>query len=698
MTRSASRRGARSLVVLVLLATSPLLSTEAQAQSPTFARTDYPFLGNNIIAADFNNDGVLDLAGNAAQAAAVMLGNGNGSFRPAAQFPVASWTQDVAAGDFNRDGNQDLVVTINTPQIGLSLLVGNGDGTFDPPVDFPNTSGFDSPSVVAVDLNNDGKLDVVVAHQIACYTAPCVASFVISEMLGNGDGTFQPSREITVGRGMSRIAAGDFNRDGTADLAIAGDLARAYVLLGTGTGDFTQQTLELGRDNPNSDATDIDVADINGDTFQDLVVALGLNGSRTAVVLGTGSGTFQPPILITEPGLRIPQYQAVADYNGDGFQDLALSLGWGLQGLTEILNGNGDGTFQPLVLYNNPGASSSQGGAQIITADFNGDGRADIAHEWGGASTGLMIMINTTGSAPVPPAYGSVTVSPSTVVGGASATGTITLAPGAVAGSNGLRFNLASSNTSVATVPSSVTMAAGASRVTFAVGTRSVTSTRTVTISVSNSQLGNRSTSLTVTPAAPAPLALSSLTLTPTSVAGGSTSQGRVTLNRAATSATAVALSSGNPAATVPASVTVPSGASSATFTVTTSTVTATTSAAITASYAGSTRSASLTITSASSTPPAAPSLVSPAYDARFAPGATIGFDWSDVSGAASYTIQIDDSDSFSAPQIVSQTVTVSQYSTSTLPERTMWWRVRAVNSAGTAGPWSSVRRFRVDD
>ena len=91
-----------------------------------------------------------------------------------------------------------------------------------------------------------------------------------------------------------------------------------------------------------------------------------------------------------------------------------------------------------------------------------------------------------------------------------------------------------------------------------------------------------------------------------------------------------------------------------------------------------------------------APSLIQPANDARFSPGTTILFDWSDVSGAASYTIQIDDSESFSAPLTVNQTTTVSQYSTSALPVTRMWWRVRANDSAGLSGAWSSVRRFEV--
>jgi len=90
-----------------------------------------------------------------------------------------------------------------------------------------------------------------------------------------------------------------------------------------------------------------------------------------------------------------------------------------------------------------------------------------------------------------------------------------------------------------------------------------------------------------------------------------------------------------------------------------------------------------------------APALVSPSNDARFTPGQTIVFDWSDVAGAATYVIQIDDQESFSSPT-VNRSVSTSTHSTSTLPTTRMWWRVRAVDAAGTPGAWSSVRRFEV--
>jgi hypothetical protein len=204
------------------------------------------------------------------------------------------------------------------------------------------------------------------------------------------------------------------------------------------------------------------------------------------------------------------------------------------------------------------------------------------------------------------------------------------------------------------------------------------------------------------TPPTPTPASLSAVTLTPTSSVGGTTLQGKVTLTGGAPSGGAlVNLSSANPSvASVPASVTVAAGASSVTFAITTSAVSVNTSVIITATYGGVSRTTTLTVTPASSTPPPssdplpAPSLVSPGADARFNPGASITFDWTDVSGAASYTIQIDDSDTFSSP-LVNQNTTGSQFTT-TLPTTRMWWRVRANSSSGTPGSWSSARRFEV--
>jgi hypothetical protein len=199
--------------------------------------------------------------------------------------------------------------------------------------------------------------------------------------------------------------------------------------------------------------------------------------------------------------------------------------------------------------------------------------------------------------------------------------------------------------------------------------------------------------SATTTPTAPT---LASVTASPTSVTGGSTSNGTVTLTAAAPSGgMVVTLTDNSGAASVPASVTVAAGATAAAFTVSTSAVTGATSVTITATAGGVTRTTTLTVNPPSTTL-TAPSLVSPAADQRFSLGQSITFDWTDVSGAASYTIEIDDDDKFSAPAVLIQTVAASQLTTAALPARTMWFRVRANSASGSAGPWSAVRRFEV--
>jgi len=187
----------------------------------------------------------------------------------------------------------------------------------------------------------------------------------------------------------------------------------------------------------------------------------------------------------------------------------------------------------------------------------------------------------------------SVGLNPTSVTGGSSAMGTVTLS--AAASSGGAAVSLSSSSTATATVPASVTVAAGASSATFTVSTSAVTTSTPVTISASYAGV-TQTASLTVGPQALP--TLSSLTLNPTTVTGGAqSSTGTVTLSGPAlTGGAQVLLTSNNGAASVPASVTVAAGASSATFTVSTSAVTVSTPVIISASYAGLIKTASLTI------------------------------------------------------------------------------------------------------
>ncbi len=186
---------------------------------------------------------------------------------------------------------------------------------------------------------------------------------------------------------------------------------------------------------------------------------------------------------------------------------------------------------------------------------------------------------------------GSVTLSPTSVLGGTSSTGTVTLSKPAPAG--GAVVTLSSSNTAVALVPASVTVAAGATTTTFTVITSPVAAN--TPLAISGTYGSTKAATLNVLAAA-----LSSVTLTPGVVIGGTSSTGTVTLNgRAPAGGVVVTLSSSNAAAAqVPASVTVAANATTATFTVTSSPVASNTSSTISGTYI-STRTATLTVNAA---------------------------------------------------------------------------------------------------
>lgn len=189
----------------------------------------------------------------------------------------------------------------------------------------------------------------------------------------------------------------------------------------------------------------------------------------------------------------------------------------------------------------------------------------------------------------------SLTLNPTSVNGGNTSTGEIILS--APAPSGGAVFSLSSNNTSVATVPPSVSIAAGSTMAAFPVSTDATSNSTTVTISASNSGL-TQTASLTVTPQPPGGPTLTSLSFNPNPVVGGSPSVGAVTLSGPAPNGGAlVSLSSSNPGVvSVPPSVTIPTGATGASFPTTTSSVTASTTVTTGASYAGVTHPSSLTV------------------------------------------------------------------------------------------------------
>ena len=302
----------------------------------------------------------------------------------------------------------------------------------------------------------------------------------------------------------------------------------------------------------------------------------------------------------------------------------------------------------------------------------------------------LRAPLTVTGSAAT---LSSLTLNVSTLTGGQGGVGYVTLS--APAPSGHVLVDLSTSNPAI-TLPPDVTISAGTTTGLFAFNALSVaeTTAATITARYGSSSVG---ANVTVLPNETANIWVTGLALSPSTVVGSAASTATVTLNAPSPAAGAsVQLSAMSPA-TVPATVTVPGGATSASFNVSTTAVTATTQAKVWA-LLNTTWGAVLTVepgsTSTTGTP-ATPSLVAPANGASVTLPVTL--DWHDTANAATYQVQVDDSNSFSSPRTIDTTVSSSQLTTSSLSNRQYWWRVRGRNSSGVAGSWSSIRSFTVE-
>ncbi len=286
-----------------------------------------------LVSADMNHDGKPDAVVGTNTGVSVLLNQGNGTFAGEQDYALPSPVVSLVTGDFNGDGIMDVAAGVNpglsqSGPSGVYVLFGQANGTLAAPVKID--SSLNPTGLTAADINGDGKSDLVVADQgfFDYAGASDQINGAVHVYLGNANGTFTTAASPTTPATNYSVAAlGDLNGDGKLDLILAGNVAGTqgstspyvYTLLGNGDGTFKSASAVALVGNYGIGSTSIVLADFNHDGHLDVVV--GDATANTSVLLGNGDGT----LVVTQLALgQQPAALAAVDLAQDNYPDLLV--------------------------------------------------------------------------------------------------------------------------------------------------------------------------------------------------------------------------------------------------------------------------------------------------------------------------------------------------------------------------------------